>query len=117
MSMISLMVFGIAGNAILGSWIGWGVAHWRFASPPPGTWPFWLWPFITGAIVYGGMMLVLGQQIDSVGNESISKIDQGIAVLFATAVGPLFGIIAAAFFRYVLNATALGSGRERGDES
>jgi hypothetical protein len=113
-SMIFLAALGIFGNAILGSWIGWGVAHWRFPTRPQGVWPFWLWPAASGGILYGAMMIVLTFLLDTVGTETISSTEKISAVAFATAFGPFFGIMGAAFFRYVPYATVLGSGRESG---
>ena len=108
---IVLMLMSLGGYAILGSWIGWGVAHWRFKVRPEGTWPFWTWPAITGAFLYGGMMCGLMLSITSVGNEIMTGPEKVAGVIFAVVVGPFFGLIGAAFFRYILSFTALGSGR------
>ena len=113
---ILLGALGVVGNAILGSWIGWGVAHWRFRERPAGVWPFWLWPAVTGALLYGGMMLSLMLLIGSIGDESVSSGEKVLGVVFATACGPFLGMFGAAIFRYALHVTALGSGREFNEE-
>jgi len=109
-------VFGVIGNAIVGSWLGWGIAHWRFPTLPARVWPFWLWPAISGAFVYATMMIVSASMLGTLGTESLSSTDKVLSVVFALVFGPFFGILGAAFFRFIPHATALGAGREISDE-
>lgn len=98
LSKIYLLFF----EMIFWSWLGWGLAFWRFDRRDIPVQSFVAYPFFSGFTVVPIYWILLASSPDSGTDDLIS------ATVFGMVVGPLMAIIMTTFWRYAPQATSPG---------
>lgn len=100
---VPYLAMSLISGALFGSWVGWGLAYWRYQNRPLKRGVFSLYPLATGLIVFPWMMWTLLDEAPM----SITADERLAAMIFATVVGPPMALLMATFWRYAPQFTAL----------
>ena len=83
------------------TWIGWGLAFWRFERDQIPVKSFLIYPLISGLSIIPIYWILMEAGLDPDRDEFVA------ATIFGALAGPLMAILIASFWRYALNMTSL----------
>lgn len=83
------------------SWVGWGLAFWRFEREDIPVQSFALYPLVSGLVVIPMFWILNQTSVDPESNELITL------TVFGALAGPIMAIMVSSFWRYAPNMTSL----------